>query len=199
VAYYTSQTFHFCSLCNFALCVLCYSSSFGSVCKRRYGHKFMKLYLCIFLALLGNVLDVVLHAWLSTSIFIIIVWSIQFCRNRVYDIFLLTLLSLYTEVFLYLLNFFISSCPLTWVLAPILEHRADYSVSLIISQAIGLLGRIISSSQGLYLNTEQHEHRKPRTHIKHPRSRRDLNPQWRPPSDRNLFKSQNARLPRPAR
>jgi hypothetical protein len=30
---------------------------------------------------------------------------------------------------------------------------------MIISQTVGLLGRVISSSQGLYLNTEQHKHR----------------------------------------
>jgi hypothetical protein len=30
---------------------------------------------------------------------------------------------------------------------------------LIYSQSVGLLGRVISSSQGLYLNTEQHKHR----------------------------------------
>jgi hypothetical protein len=31
--------------------------------------------------------------------------------------------------------------------------------SMIILQTLGLLGRVISSSQGLYLNTEQHKHR----------------------------------------
>jgi hypothetical protein len=36
------------------------------------------------------------------------------------------------------------------------------------SQTVGLLGRVISSSQGLYLNREQHKHRKTHTHIKHP-------------------------------
>jgi hypothetical protein len=35
------------------------------------------------------------------------------------------------------------------------------------SQAVGLLGRVISSPQSLYLNTGQHKHRKTRTHIKH--------------------------------
>jgi hypothetical protein len=32
------------------------------------------------------------------------------------------------------------------------------------SQAVGLLGRVISSSQDLYLNKGQHKHRKMRTH-----------------------------------
>jgi hypothetical protein len=80
-----------------------------------------------------------------------------------------------------------SSCPLTRELAPVLEHRADYSISLIFSQAVGLLRRAISSSQGLYLNTAQHKHRKMRTHIKHPCPRRNSNPQSRPPRDRRLF------------
>jgi hypothetical protein len=53
-------------------------------------------------------------------------------------------------------QFFFFSCPLTRELAPILEHRADYSEFLDLSQAVGLLGRVISSSQGLYLNTGQH-------------------------------------------
>jgi hypothetical protein len=34
-------------------------------------------------------------------------------------------------------------------LAPTLEHRADFSVSLIILQTVGLLGRVIASSQDL--------------------------------------------------
>jgi hypothetical protein len=37
-----------------------------------------------------------------------------------------------------------------------------------LSQAVGLFGRVISSSQGIYLNTGQHKHRKTRTPIKHP-------------------------------
>jgi hypothetical protein len=67
-----------------------------------------------------------------------------------------------------------------------------------LSQAVGLLGRVISSSQGLYLNTGQHKHRKIRTHIKHPSPGWDSKPQSRPPNDRWLFKPQTARLPRPA-
>jgi hypothetical protein len=44
-------------------------------------------------------------------------------------------------------------------LAPTLEHRADFLSFLIILQTVGLLGRVISSSQGLYLNTGQQKHR----------------------------------------
>jgi hypothetical protein len=70
---------------------------------------------------------------------------------------------------------------------------------LICLRAVGLLGRVIISSQGLYLNTRQHKHRKTHIHtIKHPCPRRDSIPQSRPPSDRRLFMPQTARLPRPA-
>jgi hypothetical protein len=70
---------------------------------------------------------------------------------------------------------------------------------LIYLRAVGLLGRVISSSQGLYLNTRQHKHRKTHIHtIKHPCPRWDSNPQSRPPRDRRLFMPQTARLPRPA-
>jgi hypothetical protein len=41
-----------------------------------------------------------------------------------------------------------------------LDHRDNFSVPLINLQTVGLLGRVISSSQGLYLNTGQHKHRK---------------------------------------
>jgi hypothetical protein len=52
------------------------------------------------------------------------------------------------------------------------------------SQTVGLLGRVISSSQGLYLNTGQHKHRKTRTHIKNPCLEWDSNPRSRPQSER---------------
>jgi hypothetical protein len=67
-----------------------------------------------------------------------------------------------------------------------------------LSQVVGLLGRVISSSQGLYLHIGQHKHRKTRIHIKHPYPRRDSNSQTRPPNDRRLFLPQTARLPRSA-
>jgi hypothetical protein len=67
------------------------------------------------------------------------------------------------------------------LLAPLLGSSLPYwSTGLItqfldLSQAVGLPGRIIISSQGLYVNTEQHKHRKIRTHVKHPCPRRDSN------------------------
>jgi hypothetical protein len=53
-------------------------------------------------------------------------------------------------------------------------------------QAIGLLGRVISWKQGLYLNTGQHKHRETRTYIKHPCPGLDSNPESRPPILRTL-------------
>jgi hypothetical protein len=52
----------------------------------------------------------------------------------------------------------------TLELAPILEHRAEFPQFLDQGQSVGLLGRVISSSQGIYLYTGQHGHRKTRTH-----------------------------------
>jgi hypothetical protein len=87
---------------------------------------------------------------------------------------------------------------------PLLKSSLPYwSIGLIaqfldLSQAVGLLGRVISSSKNLYLNTGQHKHRKILTHNKHPCPRRDSNPQSRPPSYQRLFMPQIPRLPRPA-
>jgi hypothetical protein len=45
-------------------------------------------------------------------------------------------------------------------LLPLLEHRAEFPQFLDQGQSVGLLGRVISSSQGLYLytNTERRTH-----------------------------------------
>jgi hypothetical protein len=89
-------------------------------------------------------------------------------------------------------------------LVPLLGSSLTYwSTGLItqfldLSHAVGLLGRVISSSQGLCRNTGQHKHRKTPTHIKHPYPGRDSKPQSWPPSDRRLFMPETARLPRPA-
>jgi hypothetical protein len=77
-------------------------------------------------------------------------------------------------------------------LAPLLKSSLPYwSTGLIaqflgLSLAVGLLGRVISSSQGLYLNTGQHKHRKTQTHFKHPCSGWDSNLQSWPLSSRRL-------------
>jgi hypothetical protein len=59
---------------------------------------------------------------------------------------------------------------------------------LITLQTVGLLGRVISSSQGLYLNTRQHKHRiNIHTHTKHPCLMLDSNPQSRLPSEQRQY------------
>jgi hypothetical protein len=55
---------------------------------------------------------------------------------------------------------------------------------LIHSQMIGHLGRVISSSQGLYLNTGQHKHRQPHIHTEHPCHKWDSNLRSQRPSKR---------------
>jgi hypothetical protein len=93
-------------------------------------------------------------------------------------------------IFLPLAHLFGSSLPY-WSTGLITQFL-DYS------QAVGLIGRVISSSQGLYLNAGQHKHRKTRTHIKHPCPGRDSNRKSRTPSNGRLSMPQTARLPRPA-
>jgi hypothetical protein len=52
-----------------------------------------------------------------------------------------------------------------------------YFSFLIYTRAVGLLERVISSSQGLYLNTRQHKHRKTHIHtIKHPCPKAEFEP-----------------------
>jgi hypothetical protein len=103
-----------------------------------------------------------------------------------------------------MLLFFYTWWHIFFPLAPSLGSSLPYwSTGLItqfldLSQEVGLLGRVIGSSQGLYLNTGQHKHRKTGTHIKHPCPSRDSNPQSRPSSHRRLFMPQTARLLRRA-
>jgi hypothetical protein len=65
-----------------------------------------------------------------------------------------------------------------------------------LTQSVGLLGRVISSSQGLYLytNAEKRTH----TNTKHPRPEWDSNPRSRLPSKRRQYMPQIPRLPWPA-
>jgi hypothetical protein len=62
--------------------------------------------------------------------------------------------------------------------------------------SVGLLGRVISSSQGIYLytNTEKRTH----TNTKHACPERNWNPRSRLPSERRQCMPQTARLPWPA-
>jgi hypothetical protein len=56
--------------------------------------------------------------------------------------------------------FFFLVAPTLASLLPLLEHRAEFPQFLNQGQSVGLLGRVTSSSQGLYLytNTEKHTH-----------------------------------------
>jgi hypothetical protein len=56
--------------------------------------------------------------------------------------------------------FFFLVAPTLGSLLPLLEHRAEVPQFLDQGQSVGLLGRVISSSQGLYLytNTEKRTH-----------------------------------------
>jgi hypothetical protein len=54
----------------------------------------------------------------------------------------------------------------------------------IFTKSVGLLGRVIGPLQGLYLNTRQHENRKPQTHTRHSCPKWDSNPLSQRPSER---------------
>jgi hypothetical protein len=63
---------------------------------------------------------------------------------------------------------------------PLIQFRNHFS------QTVGFLGRVISRSQGRYLNTIQHKHNiNAHTHIKHPCPERDSNPRSQRPSERH--------------
>jgi hypothetical protein len=53
-------------------------------------------------------------------------------------------------------------------LLPLLEHRAEFPQFLNQGQSVGLLGRVICSSQGLYLYTNTEKHTHTYTNTKHP-------------------------------
>jgi hypothetical protein len=66
-----------------------------------------------------------------------------------------------TQVF-----FFFLVAPTLGNLLPLLEHRAEFHQFLDQGQSVGLLGRVISSSQGLYLYTSTEK--RTYTNTKHP-------------------------------
>jgi hypothetical protein len=57
------------------------------------------------------------------------------------------------SLFIYITSFFFTGS------TALVEPDLWFFSFVIILQKVGLLGRLISSSQGLYLNTEQHKHR----------------------------------------
>jgi hypothetical protein len=73
--------------------------------------------------------------------------------------------------------FFFLVAPTLGSLLPLLEHRAKFPQFLDQGRSVGLLGRVISSSQGLYLYTN----------TKHPCPEWDSNPRSRPPSERTQY------------
>jgi hypothetical protein len=78
--------------------------------------------------------------------------------------FVATVAPIYTVAMINLklikLFFFLPRCSHTWELAPASEHRVEFPQFLSLGQSVGLLGRVISSTQGLYLytNTEKRTH-----------------------------------------
>jgi hypothetical protein len=58
-------------------------------------------------------------------------------------------------------------------------------------------GRVIGPSQGLYLNTGQHKHRKTRRHTKHPCPKWDSNPRSQRQSERRQFMATVSLLNKP--
>jgi hypothetical protein len=56
---------------------------------------------------------------------------------------------LYIQIYI----FFFLVAPTHGSLLPLLEHRAEFPQFLDQGESVGLLGRVISSSQGLYLHT----------------------------------------------
>jgi hypothetical protein len=78
-------------------------------------------------------------------IIIIIIWRYKHMSS----FYLLTLLFLLLSIFFFFNCFF----------QPIQGPGLLFSSVIILSQTVGLLGRVISPSQGCYLNTGQHKHR----------------------------------------
>jgi hypothetical protein len=71
---------------------------------------------------------------------------------------------------------------------PLIQFRNHFS------HTVGLLGRVISSSQSLYLNTGQHKHRINAYTHRHPCLKWDSNPRSQCPREQRQFMPYNARL-----
>jgi hypothetical protein len=84
-----------------------------------------------------------------------------------------------TTTYYYYYYYYYCSTALCWALAA-------FSVSWSYTQAVGLLRRGISPSQGLYLHTEQHKHRI-NTQYRHPCLKWDSNPRSQLSSERTQF------------
>jgi hypothetical protein len=54
---------------------------------------------------------------------------------------------------------FVRSFIREWIYSPLLDPGLFFSFVIFFTQTVGLLGRVISPSQGRYLHTGQHKHR----------------------------------------
>jgi hypothetical protein len=72
-----------------------------------------------------------------------------------------------------------------WLFQPVQGPGLLFSSVIFFTQTAGLLGRVISSSQGRYLNTEQHKYRI-NAH-RHPCLEWDSNPRSQRSSERRQF------------
>jgi hypothetical protein len=87
----------------------------------------------------------------------------------------------------FLIYIYYGSTALCWALTA-------FSVSWSYTQSVGLLGRGISPSQGLYLDTEQHNHRINAHKYRHPCLEWDSNPRSQRSSELRQFMPWAARL-----
>jgi hypothetical protein len=81
---------------------------------------------------------------------------------------------IWQDGFIYISCLFIHSFIHQWFYSHLLGPGLFFSFVIFFTQTIGLLGRVISPSLGLYLHTEQHKHRI-KAH-RHPRLEWDSNP-----------------------
>jgi hypothetical protein len=92
--------------------------------------------------------------WLSDLTFGYIINSMKHYINSINSYFL-DLTNLHSNFFMHILQSFF----FRWLSQPIQSPSLLFSSLIIFSQTVGLLGRVISQSQGRYLNTGQHKQR----------------------------------------
>jgi hypothetical protein len=125
---------------------------------KKYNHINQKIYLFV---------ETRVELWVSCKVFSC---SVRACKAPFSNICLSTELTKWNLCLL--------------ALQPPLDPGPIFSF-MIILQTAGLLGRVISSSQVLYLNTGQHKHRI--KHAKYPCLVWDSNPRSRLPNERKQF------------
>jgi hypothetical protein len=135
----------------------------GDLRLKEYDYNRRELYACLYYIV------VVVFAYLQRS---------NTCHIRSKDV---TNFIVWTEIYgtQWRYFFFFLVAPALGSLLPVLEHRAEFPQFLDQGQTVGLLGRVISSSQGLYLYTN--------TDIKHSCPDWDAYPRSRLPSERRQY------------